>query len=189
MPSPLPRQVRWNRFAQYCSIDFGLPQVAIGSAPALIFSWPAQHSLTLRPTDSPSRLTRPSTPEAPTALLSPPPLRLLPGGAIQFPGGPFIPLWTSAFHGAPQPPDYVSYRRLGLPVIPKTQTLRPKKAPTAEVGACSRRKPEKIRGENEHDLLPSPSLPAMHLRTNSQRRVRIRGRVLQTIPRSKAPGI
>jgi len=25
---------------------------------------------------------------------------LLPGGAIQFPGGPFIPLWTSAFHGA-----------------------------------------------------------------------------------------
>src|ERR1019366_6609045 len=30
---------------------------------------------------------RPSTPEAPTALLPPPPLRLLPGGAIQFPGG------------------------------------------------------------------------------------------------------
>ena len=49
---------------------------------------------------SQSRLTRPSTPEAPTALLSPPPLLLLPGGAIQFPGGPFIPLWTSAFHGA-----------------------------------------------------------------------------------------
>jgi len=23
------------------------------------------------------------------------------GGAIQFPGGPFIPQWTSAFHGAP----------------------------------------------------------------------------------------
>src|SRR5512140_78808 len=30
---------------------------------------------------------RPSTPEAPAALLPPPPLRLLPGGAIQFPGG------------------------------------------------------------------------------------------------------
>ena len=40
---------------------------------------------------------RPSTPEAPTALLPPPPLRLLPGGAIQFPGGFFLPLWTSAF--------------------------------------------------------------------------------------------
>ena len=39
---------------------------------------------------------RPSTPEASTALLSPPPLRLLPGGAIQFPGGSYLPLWTSA---------------------------------------------------------------------------------------------
>ena len=27
-------------------------------------------------------------------------LRLLPGGAIQFPGRAFIPLWTSAFHVA-----------------------------------------------------------------------------------------
>jgi hypothetical protein len=35
---------------------------------------------------------------------------LLPGGAIQFPGGPFIPLWTSAFHGALQRPAYVSYK-------------------------------------------------------------------------------
>jgi hypothetical protein len=32
--------------------------------------------------------------------LPPPLLRLLPGGAIQFPGGSFIPLWSSAFHGA-----------------------------------------------------------------------------------------
>src|ERR1700730_15483472 len=108
MPSPLPRQVRWNRFAQYCSIDCGLPQITDRSAPALSVSWPTQRSLTLRPTDSPSRLTRPSAPEAPTALLSPPPLRLLPGGAIQFPGGPFIPLWTSAFHGAPLSPVYVN---------------------------------------------------------------------------------
>src|ERR1022692_1962066 len=100
MPSSLPRQDRWNRFAHDCSTDVGLPHITVGSAPALSVSWPAQRSLTLRPTDSPSRLTRPSTPEAPTALLSPPPLRLLPGGAIQFPGGPFIPLWTSAFHGA-----------------------------------------------------------------------------------------
>ena len=33
---------------------------------------------------------RPSTPEAPAALSPPPPLRLLPGGAIQFPGGVFL---------------------------------------------------------------------------------------------------
>src|SRR6266568_4034095 len=79
MPSPLPRQVRWNRFAQYCSIVIGLPHITVGSAPALHFSRPAQRSLTLQPADSPSRLMRPSTPEAPTALLPPPPLRLLPG--------------------------------------------------------------------------------------------------------------
>lgn len=33
----------------------------------------------------------------PAALLPRPRLRLLPGRAIQFPGGSFIPLWTSAF--------------------------------------------------------------------------------------------
>src|ERR1019366_8692126 len=87
MPSPLPRQVLWNRFAHDCSIVVGLPQVTVGSAPALHFSRPAQRSLALQPADSPSRLMRPSTPEAPAALLPPPPLRLLPGGAIQFPGG------------------------------------------------------------------------------------------------------
>jgi len=108
MPSPLPRQARWNGFAHYCSIVFGLPQITVGSAPALSVSWPAQRSLTLQPADSPSRLMRPSTPEAPTALLSPPPLRLLPGGAIQFPGGPFIPQWTSAFHGALKSPGFIN---------------------------------------------------------------------------------
>src|SRR5713226_5007582 len=97
MPSPLPRQVRWNRFARYGSIVVGLPQITVGSAPALSVSRPAQRSLVLQPADSPSRLMRPSPPEAPAALLPPPPLRLLPGGAIQFPGGSFTPLWTSAF--------------------------------------------------------------------------------------------
>src|SRR5215471_15688326 len=89
MPSPLPRQDRGNGFARCCSLDIGLPQITVGSAPALSVSWPAQRSLPLRPTDSPSRLMRPSTPEAPTAVLPPPLLRLLPGGAIQFPGGPY----------------------------------------------------------------------------------------------------
>src|SRR5450759_177420 len=110
MPSPLPRQVRWNLIRSSLSIVIGLPQITVGSAPALSVSWPAQRSLALQPADSPSRLMRPSTPEAPAALLPPPPLRLLPGGAIQFPGGPFIPLWTSAFHGALLTPGYISYR-------------------------------------------------------------------------------
>src|ERR1035437_5194244 len=87
MPSPLPRQVRWNRLAHYRSIDFGLPQITVGSAPALSVSRPAQRSLTLQPADSSGPLMRPSPPEAPTAVLPLPPLRLLPVGAIQFPGG------------------------------------------------------------------------------------------------------
>src|SRR6266487_4181812 len=109
MPSPLPRQDRWNGFAHYCSIDFGLPQITVGSAPALSVSWPAQRSLTLQPADSPSRLMRPSTPEAPAALLPPPPLRLLPGGAIQFPGGFISRCGSAPFHGALLTPGYDSY--------------------------------------------------------------------------------
>jgi len=40
----------------YHSISFGLPRNRGGSAPALVFSRPAQRSLTLRPARSPSRL-------------------------------------------------------------------------------------------------------------------------------------
>jgi len=40
---------------------------------------------------------RPSTPQASAASLPPPLLRLLPGGANQFPGG-LLPLWTTNFH-------------------------------------------------------------------------------------------
>src|SRR5208337_4512245 len=40
----------------YDSIRFGLPRNRGGSAPALVFSRPAQRSLTLRPARSPSRL-------------------------------------------------------------------------------------------------------------------------------------
>src|SRR5215471_9634856 len=112
MPSPLPRQDRGNGFARCCSLDIGLPQITVGSAPALSVSWPAQRSLALRPTDSPSRLMRPSTSEAPTALLSPPPLRLLPGGAIQFPGGPYSRCGSAPSHGALQNPNYTQNGRL-----------------------------------------------------------------------------
>jgi hypothetical protein len=43
---------------------------------------------------------RPSTSKAPTASLPPLPIRLLPGGANQFPGRELHPLKSSAFHGA-----------------------------------------------------------------------------------------
>ena len=91
-----------------CSIVVGLPHITAGSAPALSVSRPAQRSLALQPTDSPSRLMRPSTPEAPAALLPPPPLRLLPGGAIQFPGGSSSRCRPAPFHGALKWPDYDS---------------------------------------------------------------------------------
>src|SRR5580700_116991 len=79
------------------TIDLGLPHVTVGSAPALSVSRPvlSVHSgynlQTCR-----VAFMRPSTPEAPAASLPPPPLRQLPGGAIQFPGESFFSQWTSA---------------------------------------------------------------------------------------------
>src|ERR1700731_2060878 len=68
-------------------IDCGLPCDKARSAPAILFSWPAQRSLTLRPARSRRVAARPPTPNAPTASVPPLPLRLLRGGANQFPGG------------------------------------------------------------------------------------------------------
>ncbi len=62
--------------------DFGLPHDYGGSAPTLVFSRPAQRSLTLRPTNSRSRPRRPFPPEALTASLPSPPLWLLPARTI-----------------------------------------------------------------------------------------------------------
>src|SRR6266478_2397507 len=71
------------------STGFGLPRVLGGSAPASAVSGPARCYCTFGLQDSPSRLKRPSSSEAPAASSPPPPLRLLPGGANQFPGGNF----------------------------------------------------------------------------------------------------
>src|SRR5882762_9464272 len=59
MPSPIPRQVGWNLFARTIPSASAFPRNQDGSAPALTFSRPAQRSLTLRPTRSPSRLSDP----------------------------------------------------------------------------------------------------------------------------------
>jgi hypothetical protein len=66
---------------------YGLPRTRGGSAPALVFSRACSaftHVTACMLTESPMR---PSTPKAPAASLPPPLLRLLPGGANQFPGG------------------------------------------------------------------------------------------------------
>ena len=65
----------------YSPIGFGFPSIVGGSAPASPVSGPAQRSHLLRPTNLPSRLKRPSTPQASAASLPPLLLRLLPGGA------------------------------------------------------------------------------------------------------------
>jgi len=59
MPSPIPRQVGWNLFARTIPFASAFPRTRGGSAPASLFSGPAQRSLTLRPTRSPSRLSDP----------------------------------------------------------------------------------------------------------------------------------
>ncbi len=59
MPSPIPRQVGWNLFARTLPFASAFPRNRGGSAPASLFSGPAQRSLTLRPTRSPSRLSDP----------------------------------------------------------------------------------------------------------------------------------
>ena len=84
----------------YYSTDVGLPHITVGSAPASQVSRPAQRSLRLQPADLPSRLMRPSTPEAPAALLPPPPLRLLPGGASSSRASLSSRCGPTPFHGA-----------------------------------------------------------------------------------------
>ena len=61
---------------------------------------------------------RPFTPEAPTASFPLPPLRLLPGGTNQFPGGTFTRRGSAPFHGARVMESRVENRRSGfsLPV-------------------------------------------------------------------------
>ena len=65
---------------------------------------------------------RPFTPKAPTASLPPLPLRLLPGGANQFPGGSCDPLKSSAFstahYYASQLERFCVQSRCTMPVSP-----------------------------------------------------------------------
>src|SRR5271169_1782848 len=88
MPSPLPRQVGWSLFARLSPSPAALPVKKSGWLLQLFFrgllSVHSCYGLHARRVAK-----RPSTPKAPTASLPPLPLRLLPGGANQFPGGSF----------------------------------------------------------------------------------------------------
>src|SRR6266436_8139979 len=85
------------------STGFGLPRVLGGSAPASAVSGPARCYCTFGLQDSPSRLKRPSSSEAPAASSPPPPLRLLPGGANEFPGGNFTRSGPAPYTAHQQP--------------------------------------------------------------------------------------
>jgi hypothetical protein len=86
MPSPLPRQVQWSLFARLSPLSAAFPVKKSGRLLQLFFrgllSVHSCYGLHARRVAK-----RPSTPKAPTASLPPLLLRLLPGGANQFPGG------------------------------------------------------------------------------------------------------
>src|SRR5208337_3101576 len=75
-----------NRFP-FIPSDGGLPHPSAWSASTLVVSRPAQRSLALRPVGLLHRLSDASVSKAPTVSLPPPPLRSLPAGATQLPGG------------------------------------------------------------------------------------------------------
>src|ERR1700674_2418833 len=86
MPSPLHRQVRWSLFARLCPSTAAFPVKKSGRLLQLFFrgllSVHSRYGLHARGVGK-----RPFPSKAPTALLPPLPLRLLPGGANQLPGG------------------------------------------------------------------------------------------------------
>jgi hypothetical protein len=84
----------------YDSISFGLPRNRGGSAPALVFSRPAQRSLTLRPTRSPSRLATLCTRGFSSFVASTTAL-IATGWSEPVPGRVYPRCGPPPFHGAP----------------------------------------------------------------------------------------
>ena len=77
----------------------GLPCVTVRSAPAIIFSGPAQRSLTLRPARSRSRLATLSIESSDSSVASAA-ASIATGWSEPVPGRELHPLESSAFHGA-----------------------------------------------------------------------------------------
>jgi len=81
------------------SIVNGLPCVTVRSAPAIVFSGPAQRSLTLRPARSRSRLATLYTESSDSSVASAA-ASIATGWSEPVPGRELHPLKSSAFHGA-----------------------------------------------------------------------------------------
>ncbi len=81
------------------SIDCGLPCEKVRSAPAIVFSGPAQRSLMLWPARSPSRLATLSI-ESSDSFVASAVVSIATGWSEPVPGRELHPLKSSAFHGA-----------------------------------------------------------------------------------------
>ena len=84
----------------YDSIRFGLPRNRGGSAPALVFSRPAQRLLTLRPARSPSRLATLCT-RGFSSLVASTAALIATGWSEPVPGRVYPRCGPPPFHGAP----------------------------------------------------------------------------------------
>ena len=80
-------------------IDCGLPYVTVRSAPAIVFSRPAQRSLTLRPARSRSRQATLYT-ESSDSFVASAAASIATGWSEPVPGRELHPLKSSTFHGA-----------------------------------------------------------------------------------------
>jgi len=81
------------------SIASGLPRVTVRSAPAIVFSRPAQRSLMLWPARSPSRLATLYI-ESSDSFVASAAASIATGWSEPVPGRELHPLKSSAFHGA-----------------------------------------------------------------------------------------
>ena len=133
------------------SMDSGLPCVTVRSAPAIVFSGPAQRSLMLWPARSPSRQATLSI-ESSDSFVASAAVSIATGWSEPVPGRELHPLKSSAFHGAllrqqsPPPKDWQDHEacyvvsvldQTGRTRVGKITTLVP--LPRAFLPGCAAR--------------------------------------------------
>jgi hypothetical protein len=121
MPSPIPRQVGWNLFARTIPFASAFPRTLGGSAPASLFSGPAQRSLALRPARSPSRLIATLCTRGFSSLVASTAALIATGWSEPVPGRVYTPAVDQRLHGAPELPVIRprSVATLGRPACPQ----------------------------------------------------------------------
>ena len=142
MPSPIPRQEprRPSRSVRSPGLA-AFPGNGSGRLLHYQFRGLVGCSLALRPARSRVAPRATFASKAPTASLPPPPLRLLPAGATQLPGGPRSPLKTSSFSRRTRcsalvrrrvPQSHFFFVKVRIP-----PTIAPRPIPQARLAAIS----------------------------------------------------